>query len=592
MPFCRRLLFSLPPVVLAASLPFAASATTTPVDTGVEAVPTISGVTPPTARGSAPVGTARYAVPAGAVFVDSARGSDSGRGTIESPLRTVDKAVATVPRDGTVVLRGGTYQERVFVGRPMTIQAYPGEAVWFDGTTRVGAWTATGGTWEAPFTARFDHSTPASSDPFVGPQNPLAAWPEMVFVDGRRITQVAGKPAGEQFSIDQTRQKVILGFDPAGKEVRVTTNTQALVVGSPDVTLRGFGVRRFANSVSTYGAVYLARPRTVAENVVVEDVATTGISLDSDGKTGSGTIDRVTVRRAGLMGISANWADGGRIINSIVTDANFERFNNTPTAAGMKIHRTRGITIDNNRVSDTKNATGIWLDEAVVGFSITRNQVGGNGATGVAVELSSSGVVQSNQVVGHEYGAFITGSEKLTIAHNTFGYNSKADLHMVQDARRQADPNSSGRDHRYPAGDAKNTWVLRDLAIRNNLFGGDGTQKSLFQIYVMDRETKRSADSMNITMSGNAFTPRLGDDSPVAVAWGNGDNSTWARFDSVQAFQTAKRRPDTNFTLRTDAFGAGMEEARWNTRATPLTSTEAATVGAVTGLKAVGSLTG
>ncbi|MDO5712462.1 MAG: right-handed parallel beta-helix repeat-containing protein, partial [Micrococcales bacterium] len=504
---------------------------------------------------------------------------------------TVTRALERIRAGGTVVLRAGLYNERVFVGLPVTIQAYPGEAVWFDGTRPAPTWRRQGNTWETPFNLRFDHSTPGGSDNFIGPQNTMAGWPQMVFVNGRRIPQVAKAPQGDQFAIDEVAGRLVLATDPTGKDVRVTTLSQSLVVGSPDVTLRGFGVRRFANSVTTYGALYIARPRTLVENVVVEDVATTGITLDGDGSTGSGRLDRVTVRRAGMLGIHGRWADGASITNSIVTEANYERFNNVPSSAGIKIGQSRGVTIDNNRISDVRYATGIWLDEAVVGFRITRNLVTGNGDTGISCELSSSGTILSNQVVGHEQGIALLNTEKTLIANNTTGYNSRADLYLVQDWRRQAQPAPMGHDPRYPKGDSTNTWILRDNTIRNNVFGADGNQRSMFQVYVMDRNTGRAADAMNLNFAGNVFTLRKTIDNPVAFGWGNANNTT-TNYDSPEAFQKAKGLPARNVSISSTEFGPGMDEARNLPVAVPLTADEAAAVGTVAGLRVIGSLTG
>lgn len=591
MPIRRTaMLFS--PAVLLAALPLAASPASAADGHGPEPVAAVSGVTAPTHRGSLPVGTASYPVPTGAVFVDSARGSDSARGTQTAPFRTVAHAVDRVRDGGTIVLRAGEYRERVFVGKPVTIQAFPKEAVWFDGTTRISSWRRQGSTWVAPFTIRFDHTTPGGSDDFIGPQNAMAAWPEMVFVDGRRLTQVSQNPQGDQFAIDQAGGRVVLGTNPTGKDVRITTLSQSLVVGSPDVTLRGFGVRRFANPVTTYGALYIARPRTLVENVTVEDVATTGITLTSDEKTGSGRLDRVTVRRAGMLGLHGYMADGAVITNSIVTEANYERFNNRPTSAGVKIGSSRNITLDNNRISNANDATGIWLDEAVVGFTVIRNQVGGNGGTGITAELSSSGVIGSNQVVGHETGIVLYNTEKTQVVNNTMGYNTLSDLYMVQDWRRQAQPAFEGHDPRYPMGDPTNTWILRDNTVRNNLFGADGAQKSMWQVMVIDHNTNRGADDMNLTFIGNAFTPRTNEDNAMAVGWGNRDNRSVTPFSTVEEFAKAKGLSNVGSTLKSTDFGAGMEEARRLSIASPLSKVEASAVGAPTGLRTIGSLTG
>ena len=111
--------------------------------------PTVGPPTPgpATNRGSAPVGSANYPVPAGAIFV-SPTGNNTNAGTEAAPLRTVMAAVTKIPSNGarTIVLRGGVYHESVKVesNRSATIQNYPGEAVWFDGSVPVTNWSAIG----------------------------------------------------------------------------------------------------------------------------------------------------------------------------------------------------------------------------------------------------------------------------------------------------------------------------------------------------------------------------------------------------------------------------------------------------------------
>jgi Right handed beta helix region len=74
-------------------------------------------------------------------------GSDVNPGTEQRPLRTVQSAVDRMKAGDNCMLRGGTYREQVTVktsgepGRPVRLQAYPGETVIFDGTETVsGKW--------------------------------------------------------------------------------------------------------------------------------------------------------------------------------------------------------------------------------------------------------------------------------------------------------------------------------------------------------------------------------------------------------------------------------------------------------------------
>jgi hypothetical protein len=68
-------------------------------------------------------------------------GNDANAGTIDAPLRTINNALShTVPGD-TVMVRGGTYSEKVLVSRPgisgkyITLEAFAGETPVIDGTT-------------------------------------------------------------------------------------------------------------------------------------------------------------------------------------------------------------------------------------------------------------------------------------------------------------------------------------------------------------------------------------------------------------------------------------------------------------------------
>ncbi|MCU1523592.1 MAG: Chitinase, partial [Microbacteriaceae bacterium] len=76
-----------------------------------------AAVTPP--AGAAPLGSISYPAPKDALFV-SPNGSDQASGTKAAPLRSVQQAI-TVARSGqTIVLRAGSYHQRVTVTKDKT----------------------------------------------------------------------------------------------------------------------------------------------------------------------------------------------------------------------------------------------------------------------------------------------------------------------------------------------------------------------------------------------------------------------------------------------------------------------------------------
>ena len=154
--FRRRQVFAAVAIVLAlaiaasalvvSSLGGSASTTVRP------AVPFVSGVGAPenvateaADAGAAELGTTDYEIQTGALFV-SPSGDNDADGSLESPLRTIKAALARVSAGGMIVLRAGEYHEAFTIaeGVPLTVQSYPGEVVWLDGSEVVEGWQADG----------------------------------------------------------------------------------------------------------------------------------------------------------------------------------------------------------------------------------------------------------------------------------------------------------------------------------------------------------------------------------------------------------------------------------------------------------------
>ncbi|NTV30758.1 DUF1565 domain-containing protein [candidate division WWE3 bacterium] len=78
---------------------------------------------------------------ASSTYYVATTGNDQNSGTTSSPLRTINAALNKVTAGDTVIVRGGTYQERVEVKRPGTINSritltgQPGETVIIDGSS-------------------------------------------------------------------------------------------------------------------------------------------------------------------------------------------------------------------------------------------------------------------------------------------------------------------------------------------------------------------------------------------------------------------------------------------------------------------------
>jgi parallel beta-helix repeat protein len=385
-------------------------------------------VTPVTGSvGSASPGGTNYPVPANALFV-SPNGQDNAPGTINSPFRTVAHAVAVAPSGSTIELRAGLYHETVNVAqnRTLTIQAYPGEGVWFDGSSAVTSWHAVGKQWvHEGWTAQFDST--AGYEPgnaptgeywtFVSPSYPMASHADQLFLDGNALKQVTSPAAVTPgtFYVDYGSHQLVMGDNPAGHAVRASDLAVALSVYSPNSIVRGIGIRYYGTPVSEFGSLRMNGAGDILENVVVTDSASTGITIG-----GTKNIVRgVTVQRSGMLGLHADQADGLQLNNVLAILNNTEHFNQSPVSGGIKITRTRGVAVQNSIARDNLGP-GIWLDEACYQMTITGNQMINNTGHGLSVEISSTAIIANNVITGSgQDGMKLNDADKLQVWNNT-----------------------------------------------------------------------------------------------------------------------------------------------------------------------------
>lgn len=96
--------------------------------------------------GAVALGMANYSIPGSNVMYLATNGSDSNAGTFAAPKATLIGALAAVPSGGTIVVRAGVYAQAAqtetgAVRKSFTLQNYPDEVVWFDGSDPITGWT-------------------------------------------------------------------------------------------------------------------------------------------------------------------------------------------------------------------------------------------------------------------------------------------------------------------------------------------------------------------------------------------------------------------------------------------------------------------
>lgn len=512
-----------------------------------------------------------YPVPAGAIYVDRAAAS-GGDGTQARPLTTIQAAVNKARAGATIVIRGGHYDESVEIWttstvsrNKLTIQNYPGEEVWLDGTRAVSGWSKnTDGTWSAKWTnpadfnvvAGYGTSSEVGSLSFTDGANPVAADASQLFNGTREYQQVPSAPKAGQFSMkhssDLKTAVITLGEDPTGKSLRASGRVRALISNATDLTLRGFRVHGYATPLNKMGSVFLGSAhRARLRDIRSDDSPTTPIYLAGSQNS---VIENVTVLRAGVNSLGMRKSTGTIVRNSRFLQSNDENFRAAPVSAGVKLAETNGLVIDNNEFTGTRRATGLWLDVGCGYFTITRNTVRANAANGIEVEIGFNGIIAGNSVTDNgENGIQVYDTPNVTISNNLIAGSGGAkagvgsNLMFLQDSRRlsTSDPN--------------NTRVTKNITVVNNAVGSTGKGADN-QINAIDYAQKISAEDMAITFKGNVFS----DESTVNFArWAEratATNGGWPTYASFAAFQ-GKHGDDmgsTNkaFTWWANSYGA------------------------------------
>lgn len=500
--------------------------------------------------GAATIGSTNYAVPDGAIFV-APSGSDNASGTEQQPFRTIAHAVSTARTGDTVVLRAGTYHETVTIpgNKTLTIQSYPKEAAWLDGSSAVSDFTQSGSNWVlAGWDTKFDHSPTFSRGAadgntpgwqFINPSYPMAAYPDQVWIDGAKQTQVGsvGALGSGKFYVDTAAQKLYIGSNPSGKTVRAADLVKALSVQSAGSKVLGIGIRNYSPSVPDIGAVTVQAKNVLVQNVAVLDSATIGLSVQST----NDTVDHVTIDGAGLLGFHANYADGLMVNALRATNNNSEHFNSSPVSGALKITRTRNVTVRNGAFIGNYGQ-GIWLDESVYNGVIANNVSTTNTGNGIVIEISGKIAIAGNTVLRNGgAGIKIDGISNLDIWNNTVSDNSR-NINLTQGTRRGADLATAGHDPRQSLPDPTETWINGPMRVYNNVIGASTGNCSLC---VQDFSHQFTAEQMGTAVDSNVFQANT---SGWAVVWSKGPGDP-AVFNSVAAFAAATGRQAHSLVL-------------------------------------------
>lgn len=420
-----------------------------------------------------------YPIPASAIFM-STSGNDANAGTATAPVRTLNAAVAKVPNSGTIVVRGGTYRDWLNNGagalrianKGFTLQAYPGEAPWFDGADVIDptTWQDNGTTWSRDWAtpsfcggSYYSYSIPpytpqrradGTTDPAIketkcmyedaasDPAYPMAGNPQQVWVDGVRLREVdsLAKVTASTFFYDWYAKRIHIGYSPAGKTTELAARTNAIVLGgalTDKHKILGIGFKRYATnggemSPLTGSAVYASR-EILVENSVFAENSTGGLNL-SDPEPGT-VIRKSVFAYQGGTGMAANGSSktiGKRndmlVEQSVFNGSNWEwgglYCNRACGPAHVKMaHMTGFVYRDNLFDNAYSRAPGLWCDMDCSDMVAVRNIVRNGGGHGIFYEISNKGIIANNLISNNGGSGVAVASANVKIYNNTIVVN-------------------------------------------------------------------------------------------------------------------------------------------------------------------------
>jgi parallel beta-helix repeat protein len=338
----------------------------------------------------------------------------------------------------------------------------------------------------------------------------MAAHPDQVWINGDRQAQVKSRSEVETgtFYVDYARNRLYIGSDPSGRTVEASSLAKAINIRSANTVIRGIGIRNYAPSVPHMGAVIVDAPNVTLDKVTILRSATTGLHI----KDAGATLRDVTSNENGMMGISGTNADKLHLDHITAEGNNVERFNSAPSAGGVKIGRTIGVTVENS-VFENNYGNGLWFDESVYDVGVFNSRVADNEGHGISIEISGKADIAGNVIARNgRNGIKINDSDSIRVWNNTLSQNDRS-INIVQDDR-DLHERGSYRDSTLPL-----TWQNRDIEVSNNIISSSSGECLLC---VEDYSGRWRAAELNITVLGNVYHRPDSGSPRWVIVWARG----------------------------------------------------------------------
>jgi hypothetical protein len=341
------------------------------------------------------------------------KANDEGPGTAERPWKTIAKAAGQAGPGDVVVLRGGTYRERVLVKTsgtaeaPIRFENAPGEHVVLTGADRLIRWQKADGTrpvYRVAWPHRFitwNRSMAHPGDEY----HRLIGRCEQVVVEGYLLRQVlsAGQLAPGAFFVDVTNQALLVwdigSRDPNKTHVEASVRQEVLRVEGDYVQVRGLRFRYAAN-MAQHGAVVLAGRHDTLEDCVIETMNAQGATFVGE----DAVVRRCVFRENGQVGFGGSHAHRLLFTECLVENNNTKGWDRGWEAGGDKLVLCRDAVLERSRFVRNRGS-GIWFDIGNTNCTVRECLIADNEDAGIFYEISFRLHAHDNVIVGNGFAA-------------------------------------------------------------------------------------------------------------------------------------------------------------------------------------------
>jgi parallel beta-helix repeat protein len=323
------------------------------------------------------------------------------------------------------------YRESVTIAKPVTLDGSAGAEVRGSDVWR--EWSQQGGGWVS------SNKVPSfwTAGECASESDGRCLWPEQVFLDGSPLRQVSDTPGDGQFALNGMRQ-VVLGTNPSGRTVEVTTRMHWVTARANNVTIQNFRMRHAATPRANGAIITRGYSSWTIQDNVLSDAHSSMIDISEGSNI---KVLRNDLFAAGQMAIHGYSLTNMLLQGNKIHNNNTEAFRVDWEAGGLKITESRDLTFAGNEVYNNIGF-GVWCDIDCINVTYSNNRVHHNTNAGLFFEISDGAKIYGNYVWENGWGSAIWGwgagilissSKNVEVYNNILAWNASGITVLSQD---------------------------------------------------------------------------------------------------------------------------------------------------------------